>query len=212
MTADTATATGAQETAKPAASTRETGSSATEGKGAEGKPTDAEAALLKENMSMKSELKKLKAAQEKAEQDKLAEGGKFKELHEKAQGDLKAMQARLIQAEVKAIAVREGIADLDFVRLADLAGVSIEDDGSVSGAAEAIAALKAAKPILFGVTTTTHQVPGTAKPGKVGTAGGFSTLEDWEAAPSAQRTEWAEKHPEAFIALCERRKGHKTTV
>ena len=92
------TAAKGQETDPKAASSQATGTPAPEGQG-QGKPTDAEAALLKENMAFKAELKKLKASQEKNEQDKLAEAGKYKELHEKALDKLKATNARLVQAD-----------------------------------------------------------------------------------------------------------------
>ena len=163
------------------------------------------AVLLKENMSFKAELKKLKASQEKAEKDQLEKQGEYKQLHEKSEAKLKAFNDRLKVSEIKALALKEGMADLDYIKLIDTSSISIDDDGNVTGATEAISALKAAKPILF--QTPSGRVPETPKPGHPGTGGGFATFEDWQKSPD--RYEWAEKNPTQYKALVEKAKAPK---
>ncbi len=68
--------------------------------------------------------------------------------------------ARLIRAEMKAEAVRAGIVDLDGLKLLDLSGARLNDNGEVEGAAALLAALKRDKPWLF----TTQSSSSTAAP------------------------------------------------
>jgi hypothetical protein len=197
MADPTKTAATAQETAAAAASTQ-----ATESPAGEKKPdgmSAADAALLKENMQMKSELKKFKAAQDKAESDKAKETGEYQKLSEKHAARAVALEKSIINAELRAVAAQSGIVDLDIVRLIDQSALTIGEDGSIAGAAEAIAALKLAKPWAFGAPVA-PVVPGTAKPGSP-VVGGFKTHEDWKAAPVAERVAWAQKHPEAYQTL-----------
>lgn len=93
----------------------------------------------------------------------------------KAEADAKAKidaaakesQVRVIRAEVKAIAIKAGIVDIDGLKLADLSGVTLDDAGDVKGADEAIAALQKSKPYLFAKTTaSTQQPPATKTPAK----------------------------------------------
>ncbi len=58
-------------------------------------------------------------------------------------------QTRLVQAELKAEALRAGIVDLDGLKLIDLSHVKLGADGEVEGGAALIAGLKRAKPWLF---------------------------------------------------------------
>jgi hypothetical protein len=61
---------------------------------------------------------------------------------------------RLIMAALTAEAAKQGFADpADAFTLADLAGVSIADDGAVTGVTEAVKALAQAKPYLIGRRT-----------------------------------------------------------
>jgi len=101
-----------------------------------------------------------------------------RELQEK-QGDVEALQAQVrrsaIQAAVIAAAARAGIADPeDAVRLADLEGVEIDEDGTVSGADEAVAALVEAKPYLRGEQAGPTPGVRPLKPGDEGPPGGPS--------------------------------------
>jgi hypothetical protein len=57
---------------------------------------------------------------------------------------------RVIRAELKALAAKEGMVDLDGLKLADLSKVKLTENGDVEGATELFAALKKDKPYLFG--------------------------------------------------------------
>jgi hypothetical protein len=173
--------------------------------GGERKPTDAEAALLKENMAYKKRLQALEKAQTDAEEKRLAAQGEFKTLAEKADARAKAAQDKLKLAILKNTAAAAGLIDPDLIAIADLSGVTIEDDGTVTGAAEAIEAFRAAKPAFFGVPAANgaHRPTTTPKPtGSTGTAGPGTFLE-WEQMPAADRMSWADKHPQEFARLCE---------
>jgi hypothetical protein len=193
-----------QENGKGSASGQENGQADGKGKSDGGKLTDSEAQLLKENMALKGELKKFKSAQEKAEADRLKESGQFKELHEKAQAKLAQRDQRLVQAELKALAVKEGIGDLDYLKLADVSGVTIDEDGNVTGAAEAISQLKASKPALF---QAAPQIPGTPKPGSTGGQTGPATFDEYLKMPLEARAAFQAKHPSAYKALVDKAKG-----
>jgi hypothetical protein len=65
-----------------------------------------------------------------------------------------AAEQRLIRAELKAEALRAGMVDLDGIKLADTAQLSIDDKGEVPGAAALMQQLKRAKPWLFGGVST----------------------------------------------------------
>lgn len=77
----------------------------------------------------------------------------------------KAGNEKLVRAEVKAMAVKAGIVDIDGLSLADLSKVKFNDKGELEGGQEAIDALKASKPYLFAQpsTSSTQQPP---KPGE----------------------------------------------
>jgi hypothetical protein len=201
--ADTKAAT-AQETDAAATTQQETAAPAGEGQQA-GKTTDAEAKLLKEVMQLKRDLKAAKSANDAAETSKLTEQGEFKKLAEKATSRATALERSLINAELRAVAAQNGIIDLDIVRLVDQASLAIGDDGSITGAQEAIETLRASKPWAFAARADAAPpvVPGTATPGKSVT-GGFKTYEDWKAAPADERNAWAAKHPQAFQSLAQR--------
>ena len=192
-------ATKSQETGSDTASGKET--TPPDGKG---KPTDSEAKLMKEMMAYKRKAEALEKAQEDAEKKRLADQGEFKTLAEKADAKAKAAQERLKLATVKGLAAQSGIIDPDLIAIADLSGVTVDDDGSVSGATEAIEAFKAAKPAFFGTPTAPGPKPTTTpKPsgGSAGT-GGPATFKEWEAMPVQDRYEWAKKNTEAYQALC----------
>lgn len=91
-----------------------------------------------------------------------------KKAAEEAEGRAKkaeeAAQARIIRAEMKAHAIKAGIVDLDGLALADLSQVKINEQGEVTGADEAIAALKKAKPYLFTTTTGSGGRAGSGQP------------------------------------------------
>jgi hypothetical protein len=72
---------------------------------------------------------------------------------------------RLIQAELKAEALRAGIIDLDGLKLADLSGVTLTPEGEVVGGGAVIAALKRSKPWMFASASTSAAAkPPAAQP------------------------------------------------
>lgn len=76
-----------------------------------------------------------------------------------------AAEQRIIRAELKAIAVKAGMVDLDGLKLADFSKVTINKDGEVEGAEALMDALKKAKPYLFGAqsTSSTRTPPDPSK-------------------------------------------------
>lgn len=56
---------------------------------------------------------------------------------------------RIVQAELRAEAVRAGIVDMDGLKLADVTRARLNGSGEVEGAADVIAQLRRSKPWLF---------------------------------------------------------------
>jgi len=74
---------------------------------------------------------------------------------------------KLILAELKAVAVKQGLVDPDILKLADLSKLKFDDKGNLEGADDLLKALKESKPYAFGKpvdsTTGQHQTPGKDK-------------------------------------------------
>lgn len=75
-----------------------------------------------------------------------------------------AANERIVRAELKALAVKEGILDLDDLKLIDVAKVKIKDDGELEGAEDVIKAFKEAKPHKFGKPSSSSHEPPPKKP------------------------------------------------
>jgi Phage minor structural protein GP20 len=75
-----------------------------------------------------------------------------------------AADERVIRAELKAVAIKAGMVDIDGLKLADLSTVKLDDKGEVVGADALIEALKKAKPYLFG-STQSSSTPNTPPSG-----------------------------------------------
>lgn len=75
-------------------------------------------------------------------------------------------EQRVIRAELKALAVKAGIVDLDGLKLVDLSSVKLNEQGEVEGADALIDGLKQAKPYLFGTpgSSSTATPPGKDPP------------------------------------------------
>src|SRR5579859_2190170 len=67
------------------------------------------------------------------------EGNKFKPIKEK-------LESRIIQSELKAVAVAAGLKDLDLLPLIKRDAMKLDDDGNPVGIEEAVAAFKESKP------------------------------------------------------------------
>lgn len=93
-----------------------------------------------------------------------------------------ATDARLAELELKAEAIRAGIIDIDGLKLADRAGMRVDENGVVHGAGQAMAKLRRDKPWLFGNSTTSSvsPVPATT-PTRLRLATEM-TLDEWRAA------------------------------
>jgi hypothetical protein len=90
--------------------------------------------------------------------------------------------ARLVAMGLKAEAIKHGMVDLDGLKLIEPGGVSIGEDGEVSGAAAVMARLRRDKPWLFSATnsSSTASVPVNAMTKtKLATE---MTLDEWRAA------------------------------
>lgn len=103
------------------------------------------------------------AAKTKAEQDAVAA---------RQEAEAKANE-RIIRAELRTVAIKAGMVDLDGLKLADLSEVKLNEAGEVEGADALMTALKEAKPYLFGAPkgtshpdTPPNPSPPSAKPVK----------------------------------------------
>jgi hypothetical protein len=110
-------------------------------------------------------------AKREADEAKLAAEAKIAEAKEAADAKIaeanSAAQQRIIHAELKAVAAKAGMVDLDGLKLLDLTAVTINDAGEVEGADALIEAAKKAKPYLFGAppaSTSNPQQPPPPKP------------------------------------------------
>ncbi len=72
---------------------------------------------------------------------------------------LAAANTRLVQAELKAHAIRAGIIDLDCLKLLDMSALQLDDQGNLPEAAAALATLKRDKPWLFAKPNSSHPAP-----------------------------------------------------
>lgn len=109
--------------------------------------------LRAENASWRN---KHREAEERA---KAAEEAK-KAAEEAANGKIaeaaSAADKRILMAELKASALKAGMVDLDGLKLADLSGVKLNEQGEVEGADALMEELKKSKPWLFGTQGTSH--------------------------------------------------------
>jgi len=196
------TAADAQVNGQPAAQAQENAQSAAERPAADNKPlSDAEAALLKENMAMKKRLKAIEAQQSEAERKALEDQGKHKELAELATRKAETLAQKLIQAEL--LSKLPGLIKKDLIKLCDTSTVKVGADGTIEGLDDIAEAFKTANPEYFGAHDTKPTVPGTPKPGSTTGAVGFKTYDEYLAAPYEERAAWAQKNPAAFKALAD---------
>jgi hypothetical protein len=91
-------------------------------------------------------------------------------------------EQRILRAELKSEAIRAGMVDLDGIKLADLSSVKLDPAGDVTGAADAIKALRKTKPWLFGGGNSSH--PAGAPPAHTPEVKKATemTYDEWQAA------------------------------
>ena len=93
-----------------------------------------------------------------------------------------ATQERLVRAELRMEAVKAGMIDLDGLKLADLAQVSVGEDGEVQGGATLMNRLRGEKPWLFtraSSSSTASPPPGAAVRQRLATE---MSLDEWKLA------------------------------
>jgi hypothetical protein len=122
-----------------------------------------------ENEQLKAELKAIRDKEAEAEKKKLEEQGQYKTLLEAEKAEKEKIKAendrKILNMHIRLEAVQAGIIDQDDKNLDGLVGVSIDADGKVVGAKEAVLKLKTAKAHLFSSgTTSTSAVSGTNSP------------------------------------------------
>lgn len=108
--------------------------------------------LREENKGLRLKASEQQQLREQAE----AKAAKAQEdANHKVQQERTAFQERLVRSELKAVAVKAGIVDLDGLKLLDTSKLKLLDDGTVEGAEQLIEDAKKAKPYLF-ATSTSH--------------------------------------------------------
>ena len=93
-----------------------------------------------------------------------------------------AARERLVRAELRMEAVKAGMIDLDGLKLADLAQVSVGEDGEVQGGAALMNRLRGEKPWLFtrsSSSSTASPPPGAAVRQRLATE---MSLDEWKLA------------------------------
>ena len=80
----------------------------------------------------------------------LAEAAALKVAVETAKTEAQqAADARVIRAELKALAIKAGMVDLDGLKLLDISKLTLDENGDVKGAEDLMKTAKEAKPYLF---------------------------------------------------------------
>ena len=100
---------------------------------------------------------------------------------EKAGAEVAALRARLVQAELKAEAIRAGMVDLDGVKLIEAGSVKVNEAGELVDGAGVMRALRAAKPWLFGGSSSSSAQAPRAEAPRAKKAMEMS-VEEWRAA------------------------------
>jgi len=142
---------------------------------------EAKRAANEEAKKLRLKLEELDKAEKAKEAQALQEQGKFKELAEKEkQGretDKTAFTGHLVALSLKIEAQAAGSVDADAVAaLADRSQIKVGDDFTVTGAKEAVEALKKGKPYLFGEVQDPKIAP--PKTGVPSPRGGFGVQAD----------------------------------
>ena len=114
-----------------------------------------EAQSYRERMKAnETELEKISREREEARVKEATEQGKFKDLYEAEKRSRAAAEGaatrKIKAAEVRSVAVEQGIVSRAVAKLIPLEGVEVDDDGNVTGALEAVQKFKESEPALFG--------------------------------------------------------------
>jgi hypothetical protein len=160
--------------------------------------------LREENRSWRLKLQEAETARQAAsdlaaraerETDAAIEAAKQAAIEEaRAQGSEveKALKERLVLSELRSVALKAGMVDLDGLKLADLSSVALDERHELSGADELVARLKEAKPYLF-----TRPSPGSSNP-EPPPKPGDKTPKMAKDMTEAERTEFLRQHKARF--------------
>ena len=118
------------------------------------------------------EAKTLKAEKAAAEEAALKEKGEWEKLAKKRESELTTLQQKIkettVESAIKDAASKRGIKDLDAaIKLIDKSKVVVNEDGSISGIAEAVEAL--AKERSYLLTVNRSSIGSPTNPGETGT-------------------------------------------
>jgi hypothetical protein len=125
---------------------------------------------LKEQLDAKDveHTKAMKKATDDAEKLRLDLTGRATAAETAAQEARTKAQERARAADLRVAASEAGLRDIDALKLLDPASLKLNDDGDVTNAGEALAAMKAAKPYLFGsASTSSPHLPPSNDPAPV---------------------------------------------
>lgn len=95
--------------------------------------------------------------------------------------EVAALRARLLQAELRAEAIRAGMVDLDGVKLIEPAAVKVNEAGDLVDGPGVMRALRAAKPWLFAGSSSSSAMAPRAEAPRVKKATEMS-VDEWRAA------------------------------
>ena len=151
--------------------------------------------------ALTAELDALKKEKAEAEAKRLEDEKRYQELYEKEKAERVALVERMkgekIASAIREAAVKAGAVDVKDPNFANLSGVSVGDDGAVTGAEEAVAKVMAERPYLKATTAGVETF--TSKPAK---AKGTVTWADLMADP-ALMYKIKKDQPEVFRRLAE---------
>lgn len=91
-----------------------------------------------------------------------------KEGDEKVSAAQRAAEERLMRAELKAAAIKNGLVDLDVLKLADISALKLNEHGEVEGVDKFFEDFKKSKPHFFGTAAGNTSAPGTKPAPKAG--------------------------------------------
>jgi hypothetical protein len=150
---------------------------------------DLRAELAAERVSKRDLETKISNAQREYETFKTEAEAQRTKAVETESGKGAKLRTKLIDAELRGKAAELGVADPDLLLhpLLDRTGIKVDDEGNVTGVAEALEGLKTKKPEWFKqtTTTTTTGVTTTAGGATATTAGGGATTTTTGAAAPA---------------------------
>lgn len=87
---------------------------------------------------------------------------------------------RLTRAELKSVALKHGLQDLDTLRLFDISKAQMSEDGTVTNADELVEEWKKAKPHFFGVSNSTSSTASAPKQTSSNTTQNVSEMSEVE--------------------------------